>query len=144
MSDSNDGSGRDGLLGLTSRRFKWVEKTFPEHGKIRREIQSLSELEKAAIENAPVENKSTRRYKLAEMAIMRQRLIIACDVQPNHSPTYSESDIPALGKIDGAVTNWLYEECRSHVGFEAGELEELVKNSELIRGDDSPSDSPAQ
>ncbi len=134
--------GRDGLLGKTARRFTWIEKEFPVHGVIGLDIQSLNELEKSGIENAPVENKTSRRFKLDEMAIMRQRLIVACAVEPNHKPMYSESDIPALGKIDGAITNWIYEECRKHVGFEAGELEELVKNSSVIRGDDSPSDSP--
>ncbi len=134
MSD-NGIIGRDGLLGLTERRYKVVE-----IGEKRIRIQSLTELEKARLENKTIMRRSQRLDK-DEMDLVRQRLIAACVVDQKGERLFGVGDMEALGRVDGWYIAHLYRECREHVGLDEGELEELVKNSAETSAVSSPDSS---
>jgi len=124
---------RDQLLGLVQRRYKTVE-----IAGLRFRIRNLTEAEKSDFE-ASVLN-AEAKYSLGRIRQQRRRLICLCLVDDHNQPLLRPEDSEQLRTIDGAVTSRLYDACREHCGFEEGDLEELVKNSDAIHAADSLAD----
>lgn len=131
---------RDDLLGQTAVRYRDVP--IPELEQKYR-IRSLSELEKTAYETAPsrTSDEKTRRERVLDA---RRRLSVLCLVDGQGNRLLSDADIERLAGIDGLLTGRIFDACWEHCGFaEADSVEDLVKNFNETRDDDSPSDSPA-
>jgi len=124
---------REQLLGLTQRRYRTVEVAG-----LHFRIRNLTEAEKSDFE-ASVLN-SEAKYSLGKIRQQPRRLIGLCLVDDRNEPLLRPDDTEQLRAIDGAVTSRLYDACREHCGFEEGDLEELVKNSEAIHAADSLGD----
>jgi hypothetical protein len=124
---------RNQLLGLTARRYKTVE-----IGGLSFRIRNLSEQEKSDYE-ASVLN-SDAKYSLGQIRRQRRRLIALCLVDDAGDQLLRPDDAESLKGIDGAMTSRLFDACREHCGFEDGDLEDLVKNSEAAHGSGSLTD----
>ena len=124
---------RDQLLGLVQRRYRTIELAG-----LRFRIRNLTDAEKSDFE-ASVLN-SEAKYSLGRIRQQRRRLICLCLVDDRNEPLMRPEDSEQLRAIDGAITSRLYDACREHCGFEEGDLEELVKNSDAIHAADSLAD----
>jgi len=123
---------REELLSRNKRRYKDVQ--LPGGGEWR--IQSLSELEKADYENW-VLNKKTNMASTDKLRVARQQLIVLCSVDDKGERVFGPADRGAIGEIDSAVTACLNDAIREWIGFDKGDIEDLVKNSEAATADDS-------
>ena len=128
---------RDALLGKTARRYDIV--TLPGGDCVR--IQSLTELEKSEYENSVISARG--RAMRSKMLIACRQLVVLCVVDGEGNRMLSSDDISAMSGLDGAVTAAIFTAARTHCGFEEGDIEGLVKNSESVRVEDSPTSSPA-
>jgi hypothetical protein len=124
---------REQLLGLTTRRYRTVE-----IAGLRFRIRNLSESEKSDFEASVLTSEA--KYSLGKIRQQRRKLICLCLVDDRNEPLMRPEDSEQLKAIDGAVTSRLYDACREHCGFEEGDLEDLVKNSEKIHDADSLGD----
>ena len=131
MSESNGYASREEFLAPVGRRYKDV--TLPaSQRKVR--IQSLMEGEKSRYETHVMTRKG--EFSVEKLQDAKCLLFVLCMVDKNNHRMLTPEDIPALRKLDGADTSHLYNECRMHCGFEQGDIEGLVKNSETITAAD--------
>ena len=100
-------------------------------------IRSLPEREKAKFENSALDKDG--KWARSRFDMMRARLIALCVVDAKGSRILNEDDPGKLLDKDGGIMAKIYDACRKHVGFEEGDIEGLVKNSEPIVSDASPS-----
>jgi len=136
MSDENGLVTRDSLLQKAKRRFKLIDLA----DGTRCRIQSLTEGEKSAYEASILTARGRmNRTKFQEAT---GRLIVLVLVDNAGNRLLSVNDLPEVSKMDGAITAQIYNEARLHCGFEEGDIESLVKNSDEIHADDSPTSSP--
>lgn len=96
-------------------------------------LQSLTEGEKSQFETDLV-NKAGVTSKDA-----RKRLLILTLVDADNQRLLTSADLQQLDTIDGAITSALFNAAMEHVGFDPADIDELVGNSEAIRGDSLPS-----
>lgn len=110
--------------------------TLPVSGKTVR-IRSLSELELEEYQMSLIGNdgQSVRRTRLADAT---RRLIVLCLVDGAGNRICNENHVAKLAAWDGADVQYLGDACSKHCGLNRKELENLVKNSETIRVEDSP------
>lgn len=125
---------RDDLLGQIQRRY--VDAPLPDGRKLR--LRSLTDREKSDYENEILTSKGGLNHSKVKAA--RRRLIVLCAVDEHNEVMLSAADVARLEEVDGAVTSAAYDAARIHCGFEAGDIEGLVKNSELIPDCSSPTD----
>lgn len=111
------------LAGGNQRRFKVVR--IPGLGDVK--IRSLKEGERARYETDTLDDDGETDREGLETA--KRRLIIACVVDANGEPLLTPDDLDALADKDGAITGYLFDECRQHCGFARGDIERLVGNS---------------
>jgi hypothetical protein len=125
--------------GNLKRRHKLV--TLPVNGGQVR-IQSLSEGEVSRWQTATIAA-SGKGVKKARLEDATGRLLVLCMVDQAGNRILGESHIARFAEEwDSADTGHLYSECAAHCGIEKDEIEDLVKNSETIHVDGTPSDSP--
>jgi hypothetical protein len=125
---------RGEFLAPSPRRFKVVP--LADGNQVR--IRNLTELEKAEFEASVLTDKGDLSSRLLRKH--RMRLIVACVCDDQGNQVLTDADLPAIGAKDGAITTQLADECRKHCGFDASDLEDLVKNSGAIGGCGSPTD----
>ena len=125
---------RDAFLKPAQRRYREVD--IDGFGVVR--IQSLTEREWATFEMSAVATKGGIIRKRVEDA--RRRLLALCVVDAAGNRLLADVDVPQLANLDGAVAAKLFDACQKHCGFEDNEIEDMVKNSEAITVDDSPTD----
>lgn len=129
-------AGRDDLFSLSETRYA-VLKNVGGTGKNFR-IRSLTEAEKSDYETLTLTTKGqVNKDKLNDA---RRRLVALCLVDAQGNRICGDADVDKLKGIDGLITSHIYDECRVHCGFEDGDIEKLVKNSENVADSDSPSD----
>jgi hypothetical protein len=119
-------AGRDVLLALNKRRFTDV--TLPSGDVVR--IRNLSEKERSKYESETLTKGG--QLNAAKLADAKRRLIALCCVDDAGNLIFHPDDIKGLESVDSAVTQVLYDEIRTHCGFDKEDIEELVKNSEAI------------
>jgi hypothetical protein len=125
-------AGRNDILKLCERRHKDV--VIDELGLAFR-IQSLTEREKAAYETALI----GKAGKISKQRLLdaSRRLVCLCLVDKDGKPVMDAGDVDNLANLDGLVVARLYDACRVHCGFDEGDIEGAIKNSEAIHVDDS-------
>ena len=123
---------REAFLTPAERRYQTI--AIDGFGSVR--IQSLTERQWAGFEMSAVAAKGGIIRKRVEDA--RRRLIALCVVDDAGNRLLSDSDVPQLEQLDGAVAAKLFDVCQKHCGFEDNEIEDLVKNSDGIPDDASP------
>lgn len=134
MSEGNGYAGRESLLALSVRRYRDVE---IDDG-LKYRIQSLTEREKSSYEADILSNKSGQSVRLDRIVDSRLQLVVLCLVDGAGKRLFSKEDIPALRELDSAVVNALTTAINEHIAIEPGEVEKLVKNSERVRVESSP------
>lgn len=120
------------LMRPSIRRYKTV--TLP-ISKRNIRIRSLTEDEIADFQGSLWKADGTRldRVKLSHSD---RRFIILCVVDAEGNQLLNDSHVRILGKWDRADTQYLYDECSSHVGMKPSDIEVLSKNCETIAADD--------
>jgi len=124
--------GREAFMKPAERRYGSVD--INGFGTVR--IQSLNEKEWAEFEMSAVASKGGIIRKRVEDA--RRRLIALCVVDGDGNRLLSNADVPSLENLDGSVAAQLFKVCQDHCGFEDGEIEDQVKNSDRIPDDALP------
>jgi len=122
------------LFAPATRRYKNV--TLPVSGKQVR-IQSLTERETSLYEAQALTKKGDIRLSKLEDA--NRRLIVLCLVDGAGNRILNASHASRIGEWDSADAKHVYKECAAHTGINTDEVDELVKNSEKITVDYSPS-----
>ena len=127
---------REALLKLCERRYSTVE--IPERD-ISIRIQSLSEAEKSQYETCLIA-KNGRGIMRERLQDATRRLIALCVVDEEGKRIFSDSDLSAIANLDSYISSRIYDACQEHCGFNKGDIDETVKNSEEISVDDSTTD----
>ena len=127
---------REALLKLCKRRYSTVE--IPERD-ISIRIQSLSEAEKSQYETCLIA-KNGRGIMRERLQDDTRRLIALCVVDEEGKRIFSDSDLSAIANLDSYISSRIYDACQEHCGFNKGDIDETVKNSEEISVDDSTTD----
>ncbi len=127
---------REALLKLCKRRYATVD--IPERN-ITVRIQSLSENEKSQYETCLIakNGKGIMRERLQDAT---RRLLALCIVDDNGNRIFTDGDLSELANLDAFVSSRIYDACQEHCGFNKGDIDETVKNSEQINVDDSITD----
>ena len=127
---------RSALLKLCERRY--IDLELEDTGVTVR-IQSLSEKEKSTYETRLIA-KSGRGILRERLQDATRRLIALCLVDENNDRVFSDSDVNQIGEMDSFVSSRIYDAAQEHCGFNKGDIEDTVKNSEKSHVDDLPSD----
>lgn len=127
---------REALLKLCERRYSTVE--IPERD-ISIRIQSLSEAEKSQYETCLIA-KNGRGIMRERLQDATRRLIALCVVDEDGKRIFSDSDLSAIANLDSYISSRIYDACQEHCGFNKGDIDETVKNSEEISVDDFTTD----
>ena len=127
---------REALLKLCERRYSTVE--IPERD-ISIRIQSLSEAEKSQYETCLIA-KNGRGIMRERLQDATRRLIALCVVDEEGKRIFLDSDLSAIANLDSYISSRIYDACQEHCGFNKGDIDETVKNSEEISVDDSTTD----
>jgi hypothetical protein len=127
---------REALLKLCERRYSTVD--IPERD-ISIRIQSLSEAEKSQYETCLIA-KNGRGIMRERLQDATRRLIALCVVDEDGKRIFSDSDLSAIANLDSYISSRIYDACQEHCGFNKGDIDETVKNSEEISVDDSTTD----
>jgi hypothetical protein len=119
----------------TARRFKEI--THPTFGLSFR-IRSLMEREKTPYELLSLPNSAKTPESKRSIKV---ELLALCLVDEDGNPTVKTPEQKAaLYDVDGAVTGWIYGECRDHCWPDVPEsVESAEKNSGNTGGSSSPS-----
>lgn len=102
-------------------------------------IRSLSAREKNAYESAAW-NQSKTGIEQDELKLQKVRLIALCLVDGEGNLIFDESHVPDLLELDAGLVDPVFVEVSRFVGFQDGDVEDLVKNSAQIAAAVSPSD----
>ena len=127
---------REALLKLCERRYSTID--IPERD-ISIRIQSLSEAEKSQYETCLIA-KNGRGIMRERLQDATRRLIALCVVDEEGKRIFSDSDLSAIANLDSYISSRIYDACQEHCGFNKGDIDETVKNSEEISVDDSTTD----
>jgi|TARA_R110002167_G_scaffold93782_3_gene251036 hypothetical protein len=127
---------RNALLKLCERRY--IDLDLEDAGVTVR-IQSLSEKEKSAYETRLIA-KSGRGILRDRLQDATRRLIALCLVDENNDRIFLDSDINQIGEMDSFVSSRIYDAAQEHCGFNKGDIEDTLGDSEKITVVDSPSD----
>ena len=125
---------RNALLKLCERRY--IDLDLEDAGVTVR-IQSLSEKEKSAYETRLIA-KSGRGILRDRLQDATRRLIALCLVDENNDRIFLDSDVNQIGEMDSFVSSRIYDAAQEHCGFNKGDIEDTVGNSEKITVEDSP------
>ena len=122
---------RSALIQLCQRRYAEIE--LSDVGVVVR-IQSLSEKEKSDYETVLI-SKNGRGILKDRLADATRRLIALCVVDET-------DDLSVISEMDSLVASRIYEACQEHCGFNRGDIETAVKNSDRLEvaEEDSPTD----
>ena len=123
--------------GEAKRRHKRV--TLPVSGHNVR-IQSLTEREKSTWEANTLSSKGN--LKVSKLEDANRRLIVLCLVDGAGNRIANQTHMAAIAGWDSADSAHLYKECADHTGVNTDDVEEMVKNSETITVEGSPSPLP--
>lgn len=127
---------REALLKLCERRYSTID--IPERD-ISIRIQSLSEAEKSQYETCLIA-KNGRGIMRERLQDATRRLIALCVVDEEGKRIFSDSDLSAIANLDSYISSRIYDACQEHCGFNKGDIDETVKNSEGINVDDFTTD----
>tara|TARA_R110000737_G_scaffold53948_1_gene75885 strand:+ start:1403 stop:1801 length:399 start_codon:yes stop_codon:yes gene_type:complete len=127
---------RNALLKLCERRY--IDLDLEDAGVTVR-IQSLSEKEKSAYETRLIA-KSGRGILRDRLQDATRRLIALCLVDENNDRIFLDSDINQIGEMDSFVSSRIYDAAQEHCGFNKGDIEDTLGDSEKITVVDSPTD----
>jgi hypothetical protein len=127
---TNNYASRADFLAPAKRRIKDV--TLPVKG-LKLRIRSLFEGEKEAYEAGLLTVKGDVTRDSVKNA--RRRLIALCLCDENGERILSDADVDSLKNLDGADMAYLQGECQAFAGFQKGDIEGLVGNSESVPGD---------
>ncbi len=115
---------RDKFLALKAKRYLEVKVLGEEY-----RIQSMSEAEKADYEIKLQDKKAGMSFKKARALFLCRVL-----VDSTGDRLLLDSDCDAVMAMDGKITSALYGVAQDHCGYNDGDIEELVKNSEPAAG----------
>ncbi len=121
------------------RRHKRVTLPISKHN-VR--IQSLTERETAAHQTQTLARSGN--YKLSKLEDAARRLIVMCLVDDAGNRILNYMHMAKIAEWDSADSAFLYKECAAHTGVNTEDIENLVKNSEEITVEGSPSPSPSE
>lgn len=121
MSD-NGLANRAKFLQPAERRYTEIE--IEDFGRIR--LQSLSEREQADYDMSILDSKGRWSRRAASNA--RRRLIALTVVDADGNRVFHDSEIDALGELDGQIANAIYEAAEAHCGSAAKQIEQAEKN----------------
>ncbi len=124
----------DELFAPAPRRHKEVD--MPVSG-ARVRIQSLTERETSRYQAQTLAKTGT--LKLSKLEDANRRLIVLCLVDGAGNRILNDSHMVKIAEWDSADASHVYRECAEHTGLNTDDIEDLVKNSEKITVDDSPS-----
>ena len=126
---------REDFRSRTERRY--TSEPIPEFGDVR--IRSLTERERSGLEASQLTEEGA--WSREDSVHMRVRWIVLCVVDQDGERIFADGDTRWLEQVDSAITNALFDSIRRHVGVSDQDVESLVKNSEPMEDDNSPSDS---
>ena len=127
---------RNALLKLCERRY--IDLDLEDAGVTVR-IQSLSEKEKSSYETRLIA-KSGRGILRDRLQDATRRLIALCLVDENNDRIFLDSDVNQIGEMDSFVSSRIYDAAQEHCGFNKGDIETTLGDSEKISVEDSPTD----
>ena len=104
-------------------------------------ITSMGADERDAWEASMIETRGNSQRMNYRQA--RAKLVSRCMVDESGKRLYSDSEIDALGKRNGAVIDRLFSVAKRINALEKKDIDELTKNSSAGQTEDSPSASPA-
>lgn len=141
MSEQNGFTSEAKLFGgEIKRRYKSIVLPISGH---RVRIQSLTEREMSRYQAVVLSKRGNLgAYNFERLMDANRRLIVASIVDQAGNRILNESHLTKLAEWDAADTQHLYNECAAHCGISREDIEGLVKKSEAITVDDSPSGSP--
>ena len=93
-------------------------------------MRSLIGNEKNAFEERAIQ--SNNKVNMDMLKTQKAKLIQLCLCDEKGTPTFAESQVTDLLEMDAGFIDSTYNEISEHVGFQKGELERLVGNSEEI------------
>jgi len=109
------------------RRRRYREVVIPHDGQeLRFRLQSITQREYQTL-LAPLLDIATGQIDPVQQAQFDVRLIVACCVDQDGKPLFSEADIPAIQEWDSAVTSQLVRACQEHIGIAGGQGKNLPK-----------------
>jgi hypothetical protein len=126
---------REFFLAKTERRYAKV--IFPDGyvaGGLNPGVRSLTDRELRAFERESQNAKGRERQDRLEDAARRLVIITAINLDTNEL-IFDEFDVGSLEEVDSMVVSAFYNAALKHIGWTAGDVEELVKNSEGTGGD---------
>lgn len=128
---------REQLLQATKRRFKILD--VPHLGPVK--IRSLTERERARFEADNLAVMDTEDTETEGLQLAKRRLIVLCVCDGDGNPILTPADVEALGDMDGAITGFLFDECKRFVGLGADGkvLADILGNSKATPPDGSRS-----
>jgi len=121
----------------TARRFKRI--THPTFG-LEFRIRSLTEREKTRYELLSLPSSAANKT-VEQKQVLKVELLALCLVDEEGNPyVKTPEQKTSLYDVDGAVTGWIYGECRDHCWPDLPEsVEDAEKNSGNTGGSSSPS-----
>lgn len=117
---------REMFLKPAARRYDRF--SVPGFGDVR--IQSLTDGEKSDYEYELIAKKGG--FVPSKLRNAARRLIVLTVVDDTGNRVLRDGDETKLEEMDGAITQAIYDRARTHCGFNEGDIEEAVKNSEQI------------
>lgn len=124
----------DELFAPAKRRYKTI--TMPIAGVAVR-IQSLTERETSSYQSQTLAKSGS--FRLAKLEDASRRLIVLCLVDGAGNRILNNSHMAKIAEWDSADAAYVYKACATHTGINTDDVEELVKNSEKITVENSPS-----
>lgn len=121
---------REFFLAKTETRYARV--IFPEGflpAELSPGVRSLTDRELRAFEQESQNAKGNERKERLEDAGRRLVILTAVDLNTKE-PVFDDFDVDDLAGIDSLVVSVFYTAALKHIGWTAGDVEELVKNSE--------------
>jgi hypothetical protein len=121
---------REFFLAKTERRYAKV--IFPDgyvSGDYSPGVRSLTDRELRAFERESQNAKGRERQDRLDDAARRLVILTAIDLNTKE-PIFDEFDVSTLEDVDSLVVSAFYNAGLRHIGWTAGDVEELVKNSE--------------
>lgn len=133
---NNDVATAEQLQAASGRR-RYDHTTLPTSG-LRVRFQSLTEFELSRFE-AEVVASSGRSLRKDRIADGTRRFLVRVLVDSTGNRLYHDDQADQLGNWDSLDTQHLSDVCGKHVGLKADHIEGLVKNSEGVLVEDTPS-----
>jgi hypothetical protein len=144
MSEENGLATADQIRAAGSRAIRRYKMLDPlPVNELRLRIQSLTEREMGQ-HDAEAISSNKAGVKLSAIENANGRMFVRCLVDAEGNRLFGDRDTALFADWDSADTRVLYDAIAEHCGIRQISDEKLVKNSETMPADETPSDSPSE